>query len=303
MTEKEDQEPIPRVKQNVCIEYTVNVSVLAEVYESSDTFDFYDSRESVASEWPDLYIERHIYSPEVYPDSKFAMEDGSEMTVDEALAQAEKIIEKVYSNELLDRSVGLKLSRIGVHKVDDGNYVINLRYRQIREGLPVNDDGTYTFIDFDDKQMKFTYFDISFIGNDHPMFIRNMGSTAVESKEKLESIMSWEEAKKALADGLAPNMKFTVTEAGLRYCCITDSVSEYDYLRPMWTFVLEDPTFDNKTIKKEDLGNLEVASPFQYYQRTMGYVDAVTGDVYYLNCSTQTFAKYDNKHREFTLLL
>ena len=271
-------------------EYYSENMILAQLYDKNNSFDFYDFR-NVTGEWPNRYLERKVYYPDNIPDTEYEMVDGSKMNISESINRADEIIKKVYELKLLDEEIALKLNKIGVHTTDIGKTVINLRYRQIIEGLPVNDDGTNLFNDIGDSMTKFTYFDISFSGNEYPMFIRNVMSTSIESKEKLNTVMNYQEAQEKLAKGLAPNLEFTVTEAGLRYCCIYDNVSEYDELRPMWVFVLEDPTFDDEKLTMDDMENIDKANPFQYYPRTVGYVDAVNGDIYYLNCENKVFSQ------------
>lgn len=266
--------------------------ILAELYGESDTFDLYDFRGTDDGTWPNMYLEREVYYPEEYPDTSYEMLDGSEMTIADAVSQGDEIIEKIYSLELLDSSVGLRLSKIAVHRTDAGKDVINLRYRQIRSGLPLNDDGYMTLTSLSDKQLKYTYFDISFMGSDHPMMIRNMNSSRIESTEKVDKLMSYEDAQQRLAAGLAENMTFTVTEAGLRYCGLYSQTDKYDEYHPMWVFVLKDPTLEEEELlTPEDMGNLEKVDSFQYYKRTMGFVDALNGDLYYYDPKNGTLSK------------
>lgn len=273
-------------------EYYSENPILAEIYGESNTFNFYDFRGVVEGSWPNMYLEREVYLPDNYPDTSYEMLDGSEMTIADAVSQADEIIKKIYSLELLDSSVELRLSKVAVHKTDVGKDVINLRYRQIRSGLPLNDDGYMTLTSLIDKQLKFTYFDISFMGSDHPMMIRNMNSSRIESTEKVDKIMSYEDAQQRLATGLAENMTFTVTEAGLRYCGLYSQTDEYDEYHPMWVFVLKDPTLEKEEpLTPEDMGNLDKVDSFQYYKRTMGFVDALNGDLYYYDPKTGTLSK------------
>ena len=214
------------------------------------------------------------------------------MTVAEAVSQADDIVKKVYSLKLLDEDIGLRLSKIAVNKTDAGKNVINIRFRQERAGLLLNDDGYLSADTSSALQVKFTYFDISFSGNGHLMMIRNMMSFKAEEKVKTDNIISYEEAQKRLAEGLAPNLEYTVTESGLRYCCMYSQNDEYDEFRPMWTFVLEDKTSEEAPLSSDDMGNLKKADPFQYYKRTMGYVDAVNGDLFYYNSDLDLLSKY-----------
>jgi hypothetical protein len=210
-------------------------------------------------------------------------DDGLSLKISEALSQADEIIKKIYSLGLFDDGVELKLEKIAIHQPDCDGKVINLRYRHIRYGLPLNDDGFFTFTSFDDDQIRYVYFDISFAGDGYPMLIRN-NSSSIGSTEKVDKVMSYSEAQKRLANGLAKNLTFTVTEAGLRYTCFTPVTEEIEVYHPMWAFVLYDPTFEKHKYTVEDMNNgIDKANPFQYYDRTMAYVDAINGDLYYYN--------------------
>lgn len=272
-------------------EYYQTNPILAELYADSGNFDLYDFRGAEGA-WPHLWLERKIYLPNDYPDEKYEMIDGTEMTVAEAVSQADDIVKKVYSLKLLDEDIGLRLSKIAVNKTDAGKNVINIRFRQERAGLLLNDDGYLSSDTSSALQVKFTYFDISFSGNGHLMMIRNIMSFKAEEKVKTDNIISYEEAQKRLAEGLAPNLEYTVTESGLRYCCMYSQNDEHDEFRPMWTFVLEDKTSEEAPLSSDDMGNLKKADPFQYYKRTMGYVDAVNGDLFYYNSDLDLLLKY-----------
>jgi len=224
------------------------------------------------------YLEREVYFPDSYPNTEYDMNDGSKMTVAKAVEQGEAIVRKCGELGLLEKNVTPVLSRIAVHKTSEGN-VINLFYRKKVCGVYLNSDG---LLNFDPKsdELRYSYFDISFIGDNDVYFIRNTFSDILEKGEKVD-IMPYSEARQRVGNGLAKNMVYTVTEAGLRYTCIYKQLEKQQEYHPMWCFVLEDHNLEHRTYKEEQLMTDEKVDSSQYYKRVTAFVDAVTGDLYY----------------------
>lgn len=237
------------------------------------------------------YYERDVYKADNIPDKEYTMLDGSTFTASEAMKQADKYIAKLQSLGLFDEKETQQLVRIGINDTHEG-IVFDFHYRQVRYGLPVNDDGMIENYP-DNDHMRYPFFDIMFAGNDHPFLFRNCMSDSVESKEKVEDYMTYGEAKKRLAENLAENLEYTVTDAGLRYCCVYTDLDKYRSYRPMWCFTLDDPSLGHQEISPDREMNSQVNN-MMFYPKTTAYIDAITGDIYYLNCRTHTFAKYEN---------
>ena len=253
------------------------------IHDNNDSFIFESHQKTQGKTIP--YTERQVYTSDNYPDSEYDMNDGTKMTIKQALDQADDIIKKIGDLELMDKNYSVTLKRIAIHDTGDSGKIINLFYTKTLFGLNVNCDGFEKFFKPDKsiKEMRYSYLEISFAGNNDPLRILNYASDSILEKESAElKIKTYTEAKKALAGGLAQNMMYTVTEAGLRYACVFNQLDRQHSYRPMWCFVLNDPTERrNKVIEITDIN---------YYPRVTAYVDAINGDIYYCNPFTEVFS-------------
>ena len=226
-----------------------------------------------------------MFTPYSYPDIEYDMNDGTKMTIKQALEQAEEIIKKAGELGIMDKAYSLSLKTISIHDTGESGKLIYLYYTKKAFGLGMNIDGFFQLFNADgkDRQVRQSYFGIMFAGNNDPLKIINYCSDSIEEKEKTElKIKTYDEAKKALAEGFAKNLTYTVTEAGLRYTCVFSQLDRQHTYRPMWTFVLDDPTEKrNKDIEITDT---------DYFPRVTAYVDAINGDIYYSNPFNQTFS-------------
>lgn len=252
----------------------------ARIYAGSN--DFFFASEKKANGNPFDYGERTVYMPDDYPDTVYDMNDGSQMTISQAIDQGDEIIKKMYANELFDKDLTFDLYRIAVHETDDDN-IIKLFYRMKRSGLYLTNDGIFAFSEFDRVSMQYSYLTIDLIGDGSPHELSTRLCDRIAEKEKVDKIISYEDAKQRLGKGLAKNLVYTVTEAELRYCCLFKQIDTVNVYRPMWCFVLYDPA-DKRNTLPETLS-------WEPYPRVTAFVDAINGDLYYCNPFDQSFGK------------
>ncbi|MBR1393418.1 MAG: RNA polymerase sigma factor [Ruminococcus sp.] len=255
-----------------------------EIEENSSNF-------FVSSTWKNdggyllMYDSREVYLPDLYPETIYDMYDDTKFTIEQALKQAEKTIDILKKNNMFDEGEEPQLSRIGVQHIE-GRTVFDLHYVQKRFGLTVNDNG---FLPYEGTLgVCSPEFDIFFMGNGHPCYIRNCYSFSVDKKEKVDIAIDYEQAQKILAEGLAENLKFTVTEAALRYFGVRPSYGKpLGELHPTWCFTLEDNNIGHSDTHEE--------FHFKYFPRYTAHVDALTGELYLVNAETEKAYKKDSE--------
>ena len=207
----------------------------------------------------------YSYSRGDYPKEELNMADGSSLRIDKAISDADKYIGILSDANMFDDGETVKLSRIAVNKTENGAVLI-LHYNQVRFGLTVDDGGSISGEENVDM-MRNPFFEVIFSGDNRPCQFRNMFSDGVMTKEKADRLIGIAEAEKIFTGSLGEEMKATVLEGELRYCCIqrTDTVNHI--YRPMWCFLIT------------EYG--DGASAFVPFPRVTVYVDAVSGKVYY----------------------
>lgn len=201
-----------------------------------------------------------------FPNDVYQMIDNSELSIEDAIKQADNYIAKLNECKMFDDGEGQVLSNVMVANTDYGAIII-LHYRQTRSGLEVDDGGSLQY-DPGVDQMRNPFFEIMFAGNEYPFNIRNMYSDGVSSIESVR-IIPLSSAESILSNSLAPNVPNDVYQVALRYCCVYQQQDVNRIYRPMWCFVLSD------SCSSQNIGWS------QYFPRITAYVDAIDGTVYY----------------------
>lgn len=240
-----------------------------QLFESNHTFSAIDYREYGPS-WPTY---KEMYFPNALPTEAFDMFDGSKLTIEEAKSEAEgyiKLIEPLFnegSSYQFKRAVSADHAEKGAE--------LALRYEHMFYGLPVCDDGFDS--PRDNEQYVFApYLEVRLLGKGYPCVVNNSHYDLIDTKEKVNKIIPLSKAEELASENLAPNIKETVTEASLKYVCVTEQQEEVHIYRPMWCFTLEN--YDSSFVSGE------------LFPRKMLFVDAVSGATYYSDDKTYTFA-------------
>lgn len=214
---------------------------------------------------------QYNYSRGGYPKEEIKMADGSGLTIDKAAADADKYISTLSQCGMFDEGETVRLSRIAVNNTENGAVLI-LHYNQVRFGLEVDDGGAISGEENVDM-MRNPFFEVIFSGDNRPCQFRNMFSDGVMKKDKADRLIGIAEAENIFIGSLGGEMKATVLECALRYCCIQRADTENHVYRPMWCFLIT------------EYG--DGASAFVPFPRVTVYVDAVSGDTYY--CDSKQF--------------
>ena len=266
------------------------------MYETSDLFHM--SRwDNYTGKYPYSYFYRDIYYPWSYPEDKLVMNDHSEMTIKEAVEEGEELIAKAKDIGMLDDKVDIALSKISVQHSDGDGVIIVLYYTKTYKGVRFLEEGI-TINNFGDDRMLFTQLRIDLVGKGNVFRMNNTPSYRIEEPTEKVEIITYDEARHIVAEGLAPNMVFTVKEAHLCYAesLKGDFVVKKSGYRPMWEFVLYDPSRKRKIYSMNDIlnGNKDVISDMDF-PKTIALVDAVNGDLYYINPFDQVMSVTENK--------
>ena len=218
----------------------------------------------------DVSYEFIRYTPESYPSDKLTMLDGKQMTIDDAIGISNENIKKLEDIGMFDKSEILSLS--GIYTADTGfGTELFLTYDQVHYGLPLDDAGFIAPMATEDNEagssMRSGHLTVLFLNTQMPDMIRNHWDLRFEKSEELTEIIPFEDACQRLSEALADNMRITVNEAALKYCCYYTAGDDVNVYRPMWTFLLKEQT--------KRFGMITLRPTIT------AYVDAVNGDVYY----------------------
>ena len=261
-----------------------------EIFEGNDSFVFYNSERATGTVLQ-TYLEREVYFPDACPYTEYQMNDGSRMTIAKAREQADAIIKKCRELELLDKNVTLVLDKVAIHKTDGEGDVIDLFYRKKEFGVYLNSDGLLSYIYGEEEEaLRYSFFEISFLGDNDPLRIKNLYSDILEKGESV-GVMSFDEAKQRLVTGLAKNKVYTIKEAELRYTCICTNNAPQNTYRPMWCFILEDSNLEHRTYTPEEA--VISIDNTQFYRRVTAFVDAVNGDIWYCDPFNRIISKQE----------
>ena len=196
-------------------------------------------------DYPDGYnYGRETDPPRVYtsypvtelPEERFEMFDGSTLTVKEAAEDAEKYLEKL--KPFLNDGAGWRLKGACIEAIEGQNNAIFLRYENVFDGLPVSDDAYIT----DDRTVDTVLcpqLQLLFTGKNRLTEMYNKYHCLIDKKEELSKLLPLSEAERLASEALAPKAEYTVTEADLKYVCVTRQGEDIRVYRPMWSFTLK----------------------------------------------------------------
>lgn len=253
------------------------------LHETGDSIFMY-AYSGYTGKYPDRYFYRDIYYPWSYPEDKVVMNDRSEMTIREAVDKGEEIINKIKDIGIVNSMTELTLSKISVQHSDGDGAVIELYYSKKLGGVRFLEDGCESNIRGDERISGFQ-FKIGLMGKDKVLSVISNSQQTEKPTEKVR-VMTYEDARQRVAEALAPNLVYTVREAHLCYAEVWkgDFVVTRSGYRPMWEFVLYDPSRRKKIFSMNDLLNGTMDNTaFSDFPKAAALVDAQNGDVYYLN--------------------
>lgn len=214
-----------------------------------------------------------LYFPDSLPENSFDMFDGSRMTLNEAVTQAEEYISRIAP--LFNEGSSYRLKRVFVEDHPEKGAVFDLRFEHIFYGLPVNDEG-FDLIREGEQFVNAPYIEVKLLGSNYLGRINNSHYDIIEHKEPVEKLITIEEAERLASENIAPYITGTVKEVSLEYVCVTSQGEERHIYRPMWCFTLDnyEPRLDS----------------MELFPRRMIYVDAGSGMTYYSDHSSFLFA-------------
>lgn len=247
--------------------------ITADLYAASNTFtacDFHDYHYS-----GDVHpMFRAMYSPSELPKDEFEMMDGSKLTLDEAIKEANDYIKKI--EPLFNEGSSYRLRKVLIENYPNKGAVIDLRFEHMFFGLPVNDSG-FDRVSDETSFVHAPYIEVKLLGKNYLGKIINSHYDIIDKKEKVDKVLPLSEAEKLASEKMAKNVKGTVKNAALKYVCVTSQNDAKHIYRPMWCFTFEeyDPDFTTMTF---------------FSQRSV-FVDAVDSKVYYSDGKSMIFAE------------
>ena len=203
------------------------------------------------------------YSVNEIPADTFTMFDGSRMTASEAEEYAQSCLEKL--RYVFNEDASWKLEGVCIEQIEGQDNTIFLRYEHILCGLPVSDEA-YITDDTTRDTILCPQLQLQYAGRDKLISVFNRYHCIIDKKEKLTEIIPLSEAEKLASRELAPNLKYTVSEADLKYVCKTRQGEDVRIYRPMWSFTLK--------------AYPPVESSRDLFPRLVCFVDAADGTVY-----------------------
>lgn len=263
-------------------------NVDADGFNDTNMYTYYDGEEvageyfNVGTFWvrdkrvPDdfgdeLSIVKSIKASDDYSNEQYKV-GGEIYSISDAVNFSEKVIDEY--KDYLHSDETLKLTDIAVISgggFDEYNYI--LHYTHMIDGVAVSDNG---FFDIDtDEFMKPAYFEIHLMGKDKVFQIRNNYYYEIRNKNSVDKIIPLSSAEKLMADSIAQNLHYNVTECELKYVCITNYTDEKAYYKPMWAFTIDEYGENGA----------------DYFCERCGYVDAQTGDVYLCDAKEHLLTK------------
>ncbi len=200
-------------------------------------------------------------------------------TLADALVQVDRLVhETLQSTNFTEELKARTAIRYG--DADGGCYVI--RYERVLNGLAMDEAGDFQYVYTGIARP--TYLNIMLNQDGDVCRIANSYSMNLVSKTELEDkVLTLTSAFEAMQAHLAPYGVYRIADAELRYCCMYYSreleEGEQDLLTysPMWCF----------TVKSENTTYVSNLDP-----RMTIYVDALTGDVYMCDCTSQGTTPY-----------
>lgn len=246
--------------------------ITAELYAANNTFsasDFHDYSYGGDS-FPTL---KAVYTASDLPKDEFEMLDGSRLTLDEAVREANEYIKKI--EPLFNEGSSYRLKKVVAENCYDKGAVIDLRFEHVFFGLAVNDSG-FDLVDDEASFAHAPYIEVKLLGRNYLGKINNSHYDIIDKKEKVDKILPLSQAEKLASEKLAKNIRGTVKNVELKYVCVTNQGEDTHVYRPMWCFTLDEYEPDFRTM---------TLSP----QRTV-FVDAVNSDVYYSDALSRVFA-------------
>ncbi len=207
--------------------------------------------------------------------------DGEEYKIEDVVNYVQSYIDENLMSFFNDGEE-LKLSDILVTKNDDFNdYEYVLHYVHLIDGVEVDDCG---FTNVDGSYMHESFFEVILSSKDYIRKLENRCYYKQEDVKEIKKIIPLSEAEELLADTLAPNVGYNISECELKYCCLvkSDDYGEYYTYEPMWSF----------TLKTNEGGYMNGL----YLNYTTAYLNALTGDVVYYNMDNDELVEYDYKN-------
>ena len=247
--------------------------ITADLYASSNTFSVNDFHEYSygGDSFPTL---KAVYQPNDLPKDEFDMLDGSKLTIEESIKEANEYIKKI--EPLFNEGTSYRLKKVLVENYYDRGAVIDLRFEHIFFGLSVNDSG-FDLVDDKAPFVHAPYIEVKLLGKNYLGKLNNSHYDMIDKKEKVDKLLPLSQAEKLASEKLAKNIKGTVTSAELKYVCVTNQSEDTHIYRPMWCFTLDEyePDFRTMTL---------------FPQRSV-FVDAVDSKVYYSDGKSMIFAE------------
>ena len=170
--------------------------------------------------------------------------DGNIINVKAAAEYAKQWIKDNFS-DMFDPENGFEIDdAIAVKSSNDKYYSFHVRISPTVNGVRINENG---FLDLDPNPsltvdfIRPSYVDVEMTNEKTIIRTVSMFRTVITDKKEADEIMSLSEAVKKAADGLAPNLKYTVKDVRLKYCMHSTNKTNkepHEY-HPMWCFLLD----------------------------------------------------------------
>lgn len=201
------------------------------------------------------------------------------ITLDDALVQIDTLVHEVLQSTNFTEELKARTA-IQYGDADGGCYVI--RYERVLDGLAMDEAGDFRYVDTGIARP--TYLSIMLNQEGDVCKVTNSYAMNLVSKTELEDkVLTLTSAFEAMQAHLAPYGVYRIADAELRYCCmyysreLTDGEQDLLTYSPMWCF----------TVKSENTTYVSNLDP-----RMTIYVDALTGDVYMCDCTSQATTPY-----------
>lgn len=171
--------------------------------------------------------------------------DGKSVDVKSAAEFALSWIKDNFSDMFDPAEDGFEIADAIADKSSDGKYYsFHVRISPTVGGVRINENG---FLDLDPMSnapihfIRPHYIDVEMTDEKTVISTVSMFRTVLTEKKEAGNIIPLSEAVNSVAEGLAPNLKYTVRDVRLKYCMHSTNKTnnEPNEYRPMWSFLID----------------------------------------------------------------
>ena len=240
-------------------------------------------------------VENEGFNAEFYRINEGDSTDGvvikaNDYKLTDAIAYADSIVETQL--EALDWADKLQLRTAIKYTLNDGSEQYVLRYEYVYDEVVVDEAGSYSKLDgtFIPAYVEIRTSEPNVIGylniNEYKIVKEEDNEDNEDREEINEKILTLSGMLNCTADALAPYGTYKIDNIEFKYCCLynypdgTTLANEVIDYRPMWVLRVH----TGFTTSDKDPANVD--------PRMNIYVDAVSGDVYILDCTSLNAPSY-----------